>query len=195
MAQTERIRELGELADQIEAELELCKNNSKKIGTVSVKLQSFCKMLDRENQGDPAIRKMLIRKKYFLNQIRALGSAQAKERSDMEREMAECNMPVATLSETHDPVYTVKDRDFFAQQSSHIDDFIHSTMDSLDAIKRQGVYIDRTRMRLSSGLERLGVSGELIGRIESRVARDKSLFIVLFVLVVFSVLMLRFYFK
>ena len=76
-----------------------------------------------------------------------------------------------------------------------VDGFILSTMDSLDSIKRQGVFIQRANERLKSGLVRLGVSGELISNIEARFARDKSLFIILFGAVFLLILLLRFYFK
>lgn len=190
-----KLEELAAMADEIENELGMCDKNIKKLGSASIKTQSFHNMVNKEDQGDRNIKQLQMKARYFLNRVKTFNDMRSKERSEFEQEMADSKIQVKKISETYDPDHELKEREFYSKQSNKLDSFIISTMDSLDSIKRQGVFIQRANERLKNGLMRLGVSGELIDKIEVRFARDKTLFMVLFGSVLFFIVLLRFYFR
>lgn len=196
MANTTDVEELRAIAAEIEIELEACEKNLKRVGALSVKIQSFCNMVGRMDHGGSAAEELRKKARAYAGRVKALGDRRAREQSEFEQEMADSKLSVRKISEACDPDREVaSDKDFYADQTSKLDSFITNTMDSLESLKRQGVYISRVNERLRSGLERLGVSGELIGRIERQYAGDNMLFKVAFaftvVLVIFLIILLR----
>ncbi|KAI5172370.1 hypothetical protein PAEPH01_1734 [Pancytospora epiphaga] len=187
--------ELSKMADEIDIELGMCEKNLKKIGSVAIKIHSFGSILDKQDQNNQNIRQLQVRRRYFHVRAAEFTDQQARERGQMEKEMEDAKIGIKHLSESHDPDSELREREFYSKQSNRLDEFIMSTMDSLDSVKRQGVYIQKINEKLKSGLERLGVSGALISKIEARVSQDKTLFTALFCITLFMILLLRFYFK
>lgn len=189
----DRVRELENMANEIEEELESCKRNIRRLGGVTIKIQSFSNILRKMNASDSAVKQLQIKRNYFAGQLRALSDIQAREREAEEQEMSVSNIHIRKMNEVQDASSgaALQGDGFYEEQSNKLDDFILSAMDSFDAVKRQGVYIRRAHERLKTGMLRLGLSSEMIDIIERRVGQDRLIFIVLFIVVVIFILLLR----
>lgn len=187
------IEELKIIADELEQELESCEKDLKKTSILLVKIQSFQTMLNKREE-DGEIRILRVKAQSFLKKVQQLCQKRNKEKSDLEQEMNDARIRVKKINEACDPDMELKERDFFSKQNEHLDNYILNAIDSIDSLKRQGVYIDRINENLRSGLIRMGVSSAFLNRIESRFKRDKLIFIILFFIIILFILFLRFFF-
>ncbi|ELA42794.1 uncharacterized protein VICG_00109 [Vittaforma corneae ATCC 50505] len=186
---------LGELkimANEIENEIELCNKDLKKVGSLVIKTQSLMNLLAKEDPSDKEVKVLKIKASSFQSKARELSERRSKEKQELENELMDSKIRTKKITEMSDFGSEMGQSGFFAAQSSKLDDFISTSMDSLESLRRQSVYIDRINETLRRGAFRLGVSNETLSRIESRFAGDKSLFIILLIGIVALVLILRF---
>ena len=188
------VEELERRAEEIERELKLCESDSRRAGALTVKVQSFHNALRKENPSDPKVKRLQTRSKYFITQARLLSEQAAKEQENIDSEMTASRIRPQRSGEieydSQGGMSTQSDSEFFSEQSTRMDSFISTTMDSIESLKRQGLVINRINDRLRDGLSRIGMSAELIESVEARFGRDRGIFYILFTgLVLFIVLL------
>lgn len=190
--QPRTVDELTSIADEIEVGLEKCKDNLNLAGGLSIKVRSFSNMILKADLPKHDTEILDRRANIFSKKIQELSRRKAAERMELEQDMEDSKIKVSRITELKDLNQDVGREDFFDHQTSRLDDFLMSTMGSIDSLKRQSAYIDRISSRMRSGLARLGIGNEVIQKINERVGSDKLIFIVLTVLVLMFIFILRF---
>lgn len=183
------IAELQCMAATIEREIEECENDLKRVGSLTIKTQSFSNLLSKQDESDKEIKLLKIKANSFLKSVKLLGEKKAIIKNEYEQEMEHSKIRPQKISEMTN---SMADNEFYSKQSSTLDEFISSSMDSLDSLKRQSKYIDNISGKLKQGVLSIGVSSDLVNQIESRFAGDKSIFYILLILIVLLILFMRF---
>lgn len=186
-----RIEDLQAMADEIEGEIEICENDLKRVGSLSIKTQSFANMVLRMDSSSKTAGLLKIKASSFQNKVRILSDRRTREKLDLELELEDSKIRYKKITEARDNALDVQDSEFFSRQSSKLDEFISSSMDSLESLGRQSVYIDRISSTLRSGLRKLGVGSDILHKIESRFAGDRSLFLILMGMLALLILALK----
>lgn len=189
------LADLQSIAKEIEEEIKLCENDLKKVGSLVIKAQSFVNLLAKEDSSDQAVRQLKGKAMAYQNKVKELSERRNREREDFEQELTDSKIRTKKITEVHDTgtdAVQLSQKQFFSTQTSKLDDFISTSMDSLESLKQQSLYIDRINDVLKRGASRLGVSNETLNRIESRFWGDKSLFIIFLIGIVVLIFVLRF---
>lgn len=186
------LEDLKKMANEIEKEIELCQNDLKKVGSLVIKTQSLYNLLSKEDDNDKDVKLLKIKAASYQNKVKELSEKRNREKQDFENELIDSKIRTKKITEltNHDTV--MDDKTFFSTQNNKLDEFISTSMDSLESLRRQSVYIDRINETLRQGALRMGFSNETLCKIESRFAGDKSLFIILFFSVILLILILKF---
>lgn len=182
------------MAEEIEQEIQRCEKDLRRVGSLVIKTHSLSNMLAKEDPELKEIKILKIKTNAFKSKVKELSERRAKEKQDLENEMEDSKIRVKRITEVSGDDLEHRESSFFSTQSSRLDDFISNSMDSLESLRRQNVFIDRINNNLREGAIRLGMSGSLLANIESRFAGDKSLFIILLLVFIFVVVILRFIF-
>lgn len=188
---------LESMAKEIEEEIHHCETDLKKVGSLVIKAQSFANLLAKENSGDSEVKQLKEKSRVYQNKVKELSERRNKERADFEQELVDSKIRTKNITEMQDTcasVSVVTQKQFFSTQSSKLDDFISTSMDSLESLKKQSIYIDRINDVLRRGATRIGVSNETLTKIENRFAGDKSLFFIFIGAIIIMMFVLRFIF-
>lgn len=180
------------MARDIERDIEMCEKDLKRVGTLVIKAHSFANLLAKEDPENREVKMLKIKALSYKNKSKELSERRSREKQEFDDELADSRIRTKKITEMSESGRNPGEERFFTSQSSKLDDFISSSMDSLQSLKRQSVYIDRINDTLRQGALRLGISNETLGRIESRFAGDKSLFYILFIGVIILILILKF---
>lgn len=182
-----QLKTLETMAGEIEEQINACGNDLRNIGTLNIKTQSFLNMLSKANDGSEEFKILITKAGEIRNKVKILSNLRKQEKEKMEQEMMESKIKYKKITEVHDNTRNELDSDFFDSQSSRLDDFIMSSMDSLASLKRQGNYINRITNTLRNSFVRLGGSSDLLQKIESQVEGYKKSFLILvgFLFIVF----------
>jgi len=183
--------DLNKMADEIEDELGVCRNDLRKIGTLNIKAQSYMNILSKQNQNTKEFNLLKERGEHIQNNIKVLSDLRKKEKQELEQEMSDSKINFKRITEARDSSSNVSESDFFHGQSSRLDRIIHSSMDSLESIKRQGNMINSVNDTLRRSFIKLGAGSDLLQKIESRVAGDKSLFLMLICILIALIILLK----
>lgn len=182
---------LEAMASEIEKEIAICEKDLKKAGSLAIKTQSLVNLLLKEDPTNRAVNVLKIKANSYQNKAKELCERRAKEKQDLENELEDSKIRVKKITEICD---TGTEQSFFVEQTSRLDEFISSSMDSLESLRRQSVLVDKINSNLRQGAVRLGVSTETLSMIETRFAGDKSLFLILLGMFVLLVILLKFVF-
>ena len=192
MDASEKYETMEAMANEIEQELEMVQGGNRNAGALTVKVQSFCNMLRREDQNDPRVRQLGMKGRYFTNQMRSIAEREAQERESLEAEMISSN--IKSRGSSYEQEGAGHGDEFYKENTGRIDSFICSTMNSIHSLRRQGAIIERANYNLRGLLTRAGLSSEMLQRIEQRFGRDKALFYFLCGLLGFVLFLLFFFF-
>lgn len=188
------VENLKSIADEIERELRICAEDLSRVGSLVIKTQSLLNLVAKEDPNSPEVKQLKGRAQAYHNKVKELSERRNRERAEFEQEMSDSKIRTRRITEMSDCSSDTHRTKFVATQTNKLDEFISSSMDSLESLRRQSIHIDRVNDVLKRGAIRLGVSNETLGRIESRFAGDKSLFIILLIGVAVLFLLLRFAF-
>lgn len=186
------ISELQTMAEKIERDIDECENDLNKVGSLTIKVQSFANLLGKQDQESKEVKLLKIKANSFLKSVKILGEKKAVLKKEFEQEMEESKIRPQKISEIDN--YSMPENEFFSNQSSKLDDFISNSIDTIDSLKRQSRHIDNVSRKLKEGMINMGVSNDLMNQIESRFAGDKSVFLILLILVILLIFILRFVF-
>lgn len=174
---------------EIEQEIEKAKLSLKNLGTLSIRINNFerqANLLDCSNE------EFLKKAKEFKKQIIHLSNLRSKRNQENMEEMLRSKLqpdkPITDISECTDAEY-------FRSRTERVNNILTNAMDALDSVKRQGRYIERTNMKIKSGLRKLGVSRDLVNEIDKRYLADNLIFVRLFIAIIFVFFILRFWFR
>jgi hypothetical protein len=188
------IENLKVMASEIEKEIINCEKDLKKVGSLTIKTQSLLNLLAKEDPTNKDVKVLKIKAISYQNKVKELGERRNKEKQEFETELMDSKIRTKKITEINDQGYEMDQSSFFASQNSKLDEFISSSMDSLESLKRQSVYIERINDTLKQGALRMGISNETLSRIESRFAGDKSLFIIMLISIFLLIFILKFIF-
>lgn len=188
------INELKIMENEIENELKKSQSDLKKVGSLTIKINSFKNMVSKINQNESGAKELFLKSKYFQQQIKILADRRTQEKQELEHEMESSKIRFKRITEASENNDLTDDK-FFSQQSSKIDDFISKSMDSFRSLERQGGYIDKISHSIRRNFVNLGVGDDLLYNIETRFAGDKSLFYILIIILIILIFVLRFYFR
>jgi len=191
------LADLQSMAVEIEEEIKMCEHDLKRVGSLVIKAQSLANLLAKEDPTDQAVRQLKGKAAEYQNKVKELSERRNREREDFAQELTDSKIRVKNITEVQDSsadLAQISQKQFFGAQSSKLDDFISTSMNSLESLKQQSVYIDRINDVLRRGASRLGVSNDTLSRIESRFVGDKSLFIIFLFGIVVLIFVLRFIF-
>lgn len=185
--------ELRRMQQEIEREINLCQRDLKRIGSLSIKVNSFKNLVAKESENNSIHGEFSLKSKYFQDQVRILSDKRTQEKQELEQEMESSKIRYKKITEVKDTSNDIDDK-FFSQQSNKLDDFISKSMDSLRSLERQGGYIDNISNTVRRNFVNLGLGSDILYNIESRFAGDKSLFYILIISTILVILVLRFIF-
>lgn len=186
--------ELNRIADKIEYDLQRAQNNPEIISDLSVRIQSLADKLKNEEKNSK-INSLIIRFNFFKRKIKDFADQRVTERNNTEKEMKLARLKTRKISEVESEGQDVSKDDFYKVQLSAMDNFILSTTDSLNSLKRQDAIIERANAQLVNVLKKIGVSGNLITNIERRFGKDRYVFIVIFIFFILFFVIAKFLFK
>lgn len=186
------ISDLEAMAGKIEQDIKDCQNNLNKLGTLTIKTQSFINMLSKQSEDNDDVKRLKMKANSYLKSVKELGDKKAIMKKELEHEMEESKIRPKKINELDN--HSMTESEFFSNQSSKLDEFISSSMDTIDSLKRQSRYIDNINGKLRQGVLNMGVNSDLLNQIETRFAGDKSIFIILLILIVIFIFVLRFAF-
>lgn len=185
------VSELNKICTKLEEELKDCHQDLKRVGNLNIRSQSLRNMIEKLEEDGDEIRKLKSRSHRIQSKVKNLSDLRTKEKNEMEEEMISSNIRYKKITEASESGIHLSDKEFFLQQTNKLDDFLSSTLDSIKSLEKQGGYIDRINKSLRNGLVNFGVAGDVLHRLESRFAGDKSLFIILICLLVLLIFILR----
>jgi hypothetical protein len=188
------ISELKTMSNEIENEIENCENDLNKVGSLTIKTQSFVNLLSKQDENNKEIKILKIKANSYQKSARTLGEKKAALRNEFEQEMEDSKIRPQKISEIGDVTNTMTDNEFYANQSSKLDEFISNSMDSIESLRKQGKYIENINSKLKQGMISLGVSSDVVNKIESRIAGDKTIFLICLCLIILLIIILRFVF-
>lgn len=183
--------DLQAMANEIEKEMSACESDLRRVGSLSIKVQSFANMVQRLDPGEQAASFLKAKANTFRCRARVLSDRRTMEKMELEQEMESSRIKYKKITEAKDNTLDSQDSEFFSRQSSKLDEFISSSMDSLESLRRQSAYIDRISSTLRDGLQRLGVGSDTLHSIESRLAGDRTLFLILMGALALLILILK----
>ncbi|KMV65884.1 hypothetical protein M970_071600 [Encephalitozoon cuniculi EcunIII-L] len=188
------IPSLIEEENGIKEDLKICEETLENIGALAIRIQSFSRSVSSLGPGSPEAERLSRQADLFNKAVLRLGSQRSKKRNEKKEEMIRSRVGVEEgyMENTSTP-QPVTDDDFFSSSTKRINDVLMNAMDAFETVKRQNVYISRTNERIRAGLNRIGLSKQLIDQIDRRYLSDRVLFMGGVVLLVVVFFLLRFF--
>ncbi|CAD25693.1 BOS1-LIKE VESICULAR TRANSPORT PROTEIN [Encephalitozoon cuniculi GB-M1] len=188
------IPSLIEEENGIKEDLKICEETLENIGALAIRIQSFSRSVSSLGPGNPEAERLSRQADLFNKAVLRLGSQRSKKRNEKKEEMIRSRVGVEEgyMENTGTP-QPVTDDDFFSSSTKRINDVLMNAMDAFETVKRQNVYISRTNERIRAGLNRIGLSKQLIDQIDRRYLSDRVLFMGGVVLLVVVFFLLRFF--
>ena len=186
--------ELDKMINAIEKELVKCKQNLNNIGIANIKIKSFQNLLSNIDMSPQEL-------DYYQNKLqkltvvyKQLASRRTLEKSSLHKEMYESNITIQRINEVSKPnkLTELTNEQFYEMQNNQLDNILTKGFDSLLNLKRQDKFITNIDDRIKYTLSKIGVSSELLYKIERITLGNKRFFYTLFIVIVILLFVFRF---
>ena len=186
--------ELDKMINAIEKELVKCEQNLNNIGIVNIKIKSFQNLLSNIDMSPQEL-------DYYQNKLqkltvvyKQLASRRTLEKSSLHKEMYESNITIQRINEVSKPnkLTELTNEQFYEMQNNQLDNILTKGFDSLLNLKRQDKFITNIDDRIKYTLSKIGVSSELLYKIERITLGNKRFFYTLFIVIVILLFVFRF---
>lgn len=186
--------ELDKMINAIEKELVKCEQNLNNIGIANIKIKSFQNLLSNIDMSPQEL-------DYYQNKLqkltvvyKQLASRRTLEKSSLHKEMYESNITIQRINEVSKPnkLTELTNEQFYEMQNNQLDNILTKGFDSLLNLKRQDKFITNIDDRIKYTLSKIGVSSELLYKIERVTLGNKRFFYMLFIVVVMLLFVFRF---
>ncbi|OQS54624.1 hypothetical protein EHP00_125 [Ecytonucleospora hepatopenaei] len=181
------------LLSKINEDLTLCEQGNGSLGSLVVKIRSFKNLLNKTNLDLEQKHKYDVEINNIIQRYKQVQVEKNKLKTSTQNELRESNLMVQRIDELT-KVKDLSDKDFYASQNSKLDKIIGSGYDSLSNLKKQDEIIDGINSKLKKGLTKLGISNDLMEKIEKRTLGDKSFFYFMIFLLIFLMFLIKFVF-
>ena len=186
--------ELDKMINAIEKELVKCEQNINNIGIANIKIKSFQNLLSNIDMSPQEL-------DYYQNKLqkltvvyKQLASRRTLEKSRLHKEMYESNITIQRINEVSKPnkLTELTNEQFYEMQNNQLDNILTKGFDSLLNLKRQDKFITNIDDRIKYTLSKIGVSSELLYKIERITLGNKRFFYTLFIIIVILLFVFRF---
>lgn len=186
--------ELDKMINAIEKELVKCEQNLNNIGIANIKIKSFQNLLSNIDMSPQEL-------DYYQNKLqkltivyKQLASRRTLEKSSLHKEMYESNITIQRINEVSKPnkLTELTSEQFYEMQNNQLDNILTKGFDSLLNLKRQDKFITNIDDRIKYTLSKIGVSSELLYKIERVTLGNKRFFYTLFIVIVILLFVFRF---
>ena len=186
--------ELDKMINAIEKELVKCEQNLNNIGIANIKIKSFQNLLSNIDMSPQEL-------DYYQNKLqkltvvyKQLASRRTLEKSSLHKEMYESNITIQRINEVSIPnkLTELTNEQFYEMQNNQLDNILTKGFDSLLNLKRQDKFITNIDDRIKYTLSKIGVSSELLYKIERITLGNKRFFYTLFIVIVILLFVFRF---
>ena len=123
-----------------------------------------------------------------------MASRRTLEKSSLHKEMYESNITIQRINEVSKPnkLTELTNEQFYEMQNNQLDNILTKGFDSLLNLKRQDKFITNIDDRIKYTLSKIGVSSELLYKIERITLGNKRFFYTLFIIIVILLFVFRF---
>ena len=186
--------ELDKMINAIEKELVKCEQNLNNIGIANIKIKSFQNLLSNIDMSPQEL-------DYYQNKLqkltvvyKQLASRRTLEKSSLHKEMYESNITIQRINEVSKPnkLTELTNEQFYEMQNNQLDNILTKGFDSLLNLKRQDKFITNIDDRIKYTLSKIGMSSELLYKIERITLGNKRFFYTLFIIIVILLFVFRF---
>ena len=186
--------ELDKMINSIEKELVKCEQNLNNIGIANIKIKSFQNLLSNIDMSPQEL-------DYYQNKLqkltvvyKQLASRRTLEKSSLHKEMYESNITIQRINEVSKPnkLTELTNEQFYEMQNNQLDNILTKGFDSLLNLKRQDKFITNIDDRIKYTLSKIGMSSELLYKIERITLGNKRFFYTLFIVIVILLFVFRF---
>lgn len=186
--------ELDKMINAIEKELVKCEQNLNNIGIANIKIKSFQNLLSNINMSPQEL-------DYYQNKLqkltvvyKQLANRRTLEKSSLHKEMYESNITIQRINEVSKPnkLTELTNEQFYEMQNNQLDNILTKGFDSLLNLKRQDKFITNIDDRIKYTLSKIGMSSELLYKIERITLGNKRFFYTLFIVIVILLFVFRF---
>ena len=186
--------ELDKMINAIEKELVKCEQNLNNIGIANIKIKSFQNLLSNIDMSPQEL-------DYYQNKLqkltvvyKQLASRRTLEKSSLHKEMYESNITIQRINEVSKPnkLTELTNEQFYEMQNNQLDNILTKGFYSLLNLKRQDKFITNIDDRIKYTLSKIGVSSELLYKIERITLGNKRFFYTLFIVIVILLFVFRF---
>lgn len=186
--------ELDKMINAIEKELVKCEQNLNNIGIANIKIKSFQNLLSNIDMSPQEL-------DYYQNKLqkltvvyKQLASRRTLEKSSLHKEMYESNITIQRINEVSKPnkLTELTNEQFYEMQNNQLDNILTKGFDSLLNLKRQDKFITNIDDRIKYTLSKIGMSSELLYKIERITLGNKRFFYTLFIVIVILLFVFRF---
>lgn len=137
------------------------------------------------------------RKKY--NEFKRKSNDYTEKVNGIRKNITEQNAMSHSMGELEETEFNennvqTEGNEFVQRNTSRLDEYIFTAIDSIDQLKRQRVYIDNTRERIKASLYNIGLNSALVEKISSRYLSDYSFFWAGVILIIILIVVIRFVF-
>ena len=186
--------ELDKMINAIEKELVKCEQNLNNIGIANIKIKSFQNLLSNIDMSPQEL-------DYYQNKLqkltvvyKQLANRRTLEKSSLHKEMYESNITIQRINEVSKPnkLTELTNEQFYKMQNNQLDNILTKGFDSLLNLKRQDKFITNIDDRIKYTLSKIGMSSELLYKIERITLGNKRFFYTLFIVIVILLFVFRF---
>lgn len=186
--------ELDKMINAIEKELVKCEQNLNNIGIANIKIKSFQNLLSNIDMSPQEL-------DYYQNKLqkltvvyKQLANRRTLEKSSLHKEMYESNITIQRINEVSKPnkLTELTNEQFYEMQNNQLDNILTKGFDSLLNLKRQDKFITNIDDRIKYTLSKIGMSSELLYKIERITLGNKRFFYTLFIVIVILLFLFRF---
>lgn len=186
--------ELDKMINAIEKELVKCEQNLNNIGIANIKIKSFQNLLSNIDMSPQEL-------DYYQNKLqkltvvyKQLANRRTLEKSSLHKEMYESNITIQRINEVSKPnkLTELTNEQFYEMQNNQLDNILTKGFDSLLNLKRQDKFITNIDDRIKYTLSKIGMSSELLYKIERITLGNKRFFYTLFIVIVILLFVFRF---
>lgn len=186
--------EFDKMINAIEKELVKCEQNLNNIGIANIKIKSFQNLLSNIDMSPQEL-------DYYQNKLqkltvvyKQLASRRTLEKSSLHKEMYESNITIQRINEISKPnkLTELTNEQFYEMQNNQLDNILTKGFDSLLNLKRQDKFITNIDDRIKYTLSKIGMSSELLYKIERITLGNKRFFYTLFIVIVILLFVFRF---
>lgn len=186
--------EFDKMINAIEKELVKCEQNLNNIGIANIKIKSFQNLLSNIDMSPQEL-------DYYQNKLqkltvvyKQLANRRTLEKSSLHKEMYESNITIQRINEISKPnkLTELTNEQFYEMQNNQLDNILTKGFDSLLNLKRQDKFITNIDDRIKYTLSKIGMSSELLYKIERITLGNKRFFYTLFIVIVILLFVFRF---